>query len=337
LRLLVTGGSGFLGTNVVERLLQEVDVTVLNLDISSPRNKRHLEFWEQVDICDYALVSEKFNDFQPNIVIHMAARTDLDGLTLDDYSVNTVGTENIIRCCNLSESLQRIVFVSSMLVCHLGYQPKNDKDFCPSTSYGESKVRGEGLIRETVRADLEWSILRPTSLWGPWFDIPYKSFFDVVRSGIFMMPSKLKVYRSYGFVLNSVEQIRALIDTDNSHGLYAVHYLADHEPIELSEWASEIIRYSRKGKIFRSPWIVLKIAAKVGDFLKRAGVKSPLLTSSRLRNMTTDAVYDTASWRNIYNDQKYSMSEGVKITVDWMEANEHGDAKPPVFKKFRAS
>jgi GlcNAc-P-P-Und epimerase len=319
LKILITGGSGFVGTNLVERFLKDTGVTILNIDINPPKNVCHQIYWEKGDVSDYGFVLKVFENFKPHILIHMAARTDLNGNSLEDYSVNIEGVKNIIRCCNLDKNLKRTLFVSSMLVCRLGYQPKNDEDYCPNTFYGESKVIGEELVRTDIRPGLEWSILRPTSLWGPWFDVPYRSFFDAVRLGFFMMPANIKVYRSYGFVLNSVEQIKALIDTDKIGALYKVHYLADHEPIELSDWANEVINFSGKGKIFRPPWIILKMAAKLGDLLKYIGLKSPLLTSFRFKNMTTNAVYDTGSWEDFYSSQRYSMREGVRITVDWMD------------------
>lgn len=319
MKILITGGSGFIGTNLVARLLEESGITVLNIDINPPKNVSHQAYWKKGDILDYGFVSKIFEDFKPHLLIHMAARTDLDGNSLEDYSANIEGVKNIIKCCNLNKTLKRALFISSMLVCRLGYQPINDEDYCPSTLYGESKVMGEELVRTNIRPNLEWSILRPTSLWGPWFDIPYRSFFDAVRSGYFMMPANFEVYRSYGFVLNSVEQIKALIDTAKISALYRVHYLADHEPIELSDWANEIIKSSGKGKIYRPPWIFLKLAAKFGDSLKYIGLKSPPLTSFRFKNMTTNSVYNTGSWENFYSDQRYSMREGVRITVDWMD------------------
>jgi GlcNAc-P-P-Und epimerase len=325
MKILVTGGSGFLGTNLMEKLLRDNDVKVFNIDINPPRDKSHLPYWIEGDICDVEFISGALKDFKPHTIIHLAARCDLDGRCLSDYSANIEGVDNIIGYCNADKDVQRVLFLSSMLVCRLGYQPENDQDFCPSTIYGESKVIGEQLIREKIRPDLEWSILRPTSLWGPWFDVPYRSFFDAVRAGWFMMPANLKVYRSYGFVLNSVEQIVALVGTAKESMLYKVHYLADQEPIELSDWANKVIECSAGGKIYRPPWFILNIAAKLGDFLKLIGVSSPPLTSFRFKNMTTNAIYETDSWREIYSEQRYSMHEGVRITVDWLDSVTSGD------------
>ena len=318
MKIFVTGGSGFLGTNMVEKLIQSNDVSLINFDVNEPKNADHLPYWVAGDICDMKHLKNIFDDFSPDIVIHMAARTDLDGKSLPEYASNTDGVSNIIKCCNESVYIKRVVFLSSMLVCRLGYQPKNDTDYCPTTLYGESKAIGERLVREQVRTGLDWVLLRPTSLWGPWFDIPYRTFFDSVRAGMFMMPSNLAVYRSYGFVLNSVEQIASIASPTNNLGLNKVHYLADKSPIELSDWAAKIINFSKKGKIHRVPWLLLKMLALGGDLLKLVGFSSPPITSFRLSNMTTNAIYDTESWVGICESQKYSTDDGVKITVNWM-------------------
>ena len=320
MKILVTGGSGFLGSNLVERLSRD-RFEVFNVDVKPPKNGALFGNWIKGDVCDFDGIRTIFKRYRPEVVVHMAARTDLEGRSLDEYNANFDGVSNIIACCNEDKNIQRVIFLSSMLVCKLGYQPNNDSDYCPTTIYGESKVIGEKLVREKIRTDLEWSILRPTSLWGPWFDVPYRAFFDSVLAGFFMIPSGLTVYRSYGFVFNSVNQITALITTSKKSMFCKVYYLADREPIELSEWANQIVEYSGRGKVYRVPMFLLVLAAKAGDVLKVLGVKSPPLTSFRLSNMTTNAVYNVDSWRQLDLEQEYSMSEGVKITVDWINNN----------------
>ena len=322
MKIFLTGGSGFLGTNVVEKLSRFDDFTFVNFDSHEPRNSAHAPYWICGDILDRDALNAALKEFGPDIVIHMAARTDLDGTSLSDYAANTDGVDHIIECCNEYSCVKRVVFLSSMLVCRLGYQPQSDLDFCPTTAYGESKVVGERLVRTKVRTDLDWVVLRPTSLWGPWFDTPYRSFFDTVRSGWFMMPSKSFVYRSYGFVLNSVEQIMSIALLENTLGLKQVHYLADEIPIELSDWAESIIRLSGKGRMFRVPWVFLRTLALAGDLFKLLGVSSPPLTSFRLSNMTTNAIYDTESWTGICERSRYSKEDGVKITVDWLNSRD---------------
>ena len=118
----------------------------------------------------------------------MAARTDLDGSSIDDYSANTDGCRAVIEAAARHPQIQRVIFASSMLVCALGYSPKHDSDYCPTTRYGESKVLGERYVREMAADHFPWTIVRPTSLWGPWFSVPYKKFFDAVARRMYLHP-----------------------------------------------------------------------------------------------------------------------------------------------------
>src|SRR5271154_2141560 len=75
-RVLVTGASGFIGTNLVEACLRN-EIRVLNLDPLPPRNDAHHAVWEQVDPLDDIAVSSAVAAFAPTLVFHLGARTDL--------------------------------------------------------------------------------------------------------------------------------------------------------------------------------------------------------------------------------------------------------------------
>ena len=64
------------------------------------------------------------------------------------------------------------LITSSQLVCRPGYVPKNYEDYAPHTLYGQSKVQTELITRAWKGAPCPWTLIRPTSIWGPWFHIP---------------------------------------------------------------------------------------------------------------------------------------------------------------------
>ena len=320
MKVLVTGGSGFIGTNLVEHYTN-LGFHVVNIDVAMPRNPAHLPYWAQLDIRDGGRLREAVQRFSPNLILHMAARTDLDGHSLSDYSANTEGVKAVIQAAVCLPNLTRVVFASSMLVCALGYRPKHESDYCPTTRYGESKVAGERYVRELATGQFPWTIVRPTSLWGPWFGVPYKNFFDAVAKRKYLHPKERKVHRSYGFVLNSIHQLTRIASCEDQ-GLVdgKILYLADYQPIELWQWARAISERFGVPPPREAPVGLLRCFAVVGDALGRMGiVRHPPLTSSRLRNLLTDAVFDLRVLESIAGTLPYDLEQGVAATVDWIQ------------------
>ncbi len=316
-KILVTGGSGFIGTNLVEAFISSGDI-VLNIDSKPPRNQAQKQYWQQVDILDSDNLKKAVKDFNPDYIYHMAARTDLDGRTVEDYSSNTDGIQNLIAAIRGLNQLKRIIFASSRMVCRIDYRPKNEFDYCPTTRYGESKVLGENIVRESKSIPCSWAIVRPTSIWGPWFDIPYKTFFMTVARGQYFHPGRKNILKSFGFIGNSVHELERLMHADAESVHSKTFYLEDYPPIDVKEMANCIQAKMGVRVIRNAPLALLRIGAFVGDALKFMGWKNPPLTSFRLDNLLTNMVYDSTQLENIVGTLPYTMEQGVAQTVDWM-------------------
>lgn len=318
MKILITGGSGFIGTNLVE-YYRSSPCNILNIDIKKPRKQEHEQYWKQIDIMDPSGLGSLFAEYDPDYVFHLAARTDLNGSNIEDYSANTTGLANVVDACHRSNNLKRVIFASSRLVCRIGYAPKNDFDYCPSTVYGESKVIGEDLVRKRMAgSSLSWMIVRPTSIWGPWFATPYKDFFESIQHGRYFHPGDRKIRKSFGYIENTVYELDKLmfVSADKINGLTL--YLADYPPIEVGEMANLINHSFGTKKIHRLPIWLLSMAAKLGDTAKFFGITNPPLTTFRLNNLLTEMVYDLNPVREIVGDLPYSLEVGVQRTVDWM-------------------
>ena len=317
-RILVTGGSGFIGTNLVQHFSDRGD-TVLNLDIAPPRNRAHEHLWRKVDLLDKDGLETTVRDFDPEYVVHLAGRTDLRGKSVTDYAANTTGVANLMEALDGLQSLQRAIFASSMLVCKIGHRPSADTDYCPSTAYGESKVVGEKIVRERAPNAYPWVIVRPTSIWGPWFGAPYRDFFVAVRKGRYLHPKGCDVRRSYGFVGNTVVQLGGLLSCAPERVHSKMLYLADYEPVHLKQWADWIGRAFGARKVYEAPLGLLRAAAKVGDAIAGIVPFTPPLTTFRLNNMLTNAVFDFRDLSAVCPALPYTAEQGVALTVQWMK------------------
>lgn len=319
--MLVTGGSGFIGLNIVEHYLAK-GYKVLSLDIVEPKLKNHLDLWKKVDILSLDDLTNTIRSFSPTHVIHLAARTDLnEKKNMDGYAANTKGVENIIQALKNCPDLIRVMFVSSMYVCYPGYNPVNYEDYAPHTLYGTSKMLFEKIIKDNTSIHFEWTIIRPTSIWGPWFGHPYKDFFYHIRRGTYFKMTGKTATKTYGFIFNSIHQIDSLLFSSTELVNKRTFYIGDYPGLNINDWADEIA-YQMKRKLFKAPRFVMFAGAWLGDILSLVGIPFPL-QSFRISNMTTDNVIELLKeTQNITGESPYTVKQGVKITLDWLKSHD---------------
>lgn len=319
-RVLVTGGSGFIGTNLVEHLRASGDTEVVNLDREPPRNSSHGPNWRRVDLLDREALGSAVEDAAPQVIVHLAARTDLEGSGLDDYAVNIRGVEHLIDAA-AATGVQRVLFGSSQLVCTPGHRPVDEFDYSPPNAYGRSKVLGEELVRERAGDRFVWGLLRPTSIWGPWWGQLYSTFFRTVAAGRYLHPRGLDVQKSFGYVGNAVQRIDSLtrVPDDQLHG--RMLYLSDDEPYLIREWADEIAAAWGRRPVRQVPMWLLRSLALAGDVAAWLGWPPLPLTSYRLRNICTDTRFDLDPLIELCGPAPIRRLDAVAATVEWMRAH----------------
>lgn len=318
MRILVTGGSGFIGTNYIELLLRDGTVEFVNLDSKLPRNLAHKKFWRECDILDASRLEKIIKDFKPTHVVHLAAKTGLDEKLLSNFAANIDGVESLVQILKGVPSLERAIFTSSLLVCKMGYVPKDDSEYKPTTLYGQSKVRGEQIVRSTKDLSYAWTIIRPISVWGPYAQEPYRNFFQSVSRNWYFHIGSGHYKRSMGYVENMAYQIQQLLLAPVEKVDRKVFYLGDSPPIDLYEFANEIQLVLEARKISHLPLWAVKLVAKNGDIFKAAGWKNFPLTSFRLNNIRTEYVFDLSQIIGIAGPLPYDFKTGIRRTVQYM-------------------
>ena len=173
-RALVTGGAGFIGSHIVERLLADGHgvCVVDDLSTGSAHNVPPGARFRQLDICDLTSLREVFSDFRPEVVFHAAAQTDVRRSIREpdfDARVNVLGGLNVLRAAAAVEA-RRIVYASSAAVYGQPQRlPVSEVDATrPISEYGASKLAVEHYLSAyAARGLIETVVLRYANVYGP--------------------------------------------------------------------------------------------------------------------------------------------------------------------------
>ncbi len=321
MRLLVTGGSGFIGTNLIDALI-EMGSSLINLDVNPPKKDSHRIYWRQCDILDFERMLSLFNEFKPTHLIHLAARTDVLSDDLDDYKVNTVGTENVLLCIQRTPELQRLIITSSQFAFAPPGLPAHDEEYNPVGAYGMSKVLSETATRK-AGLNCVWTITRPTNIWGPWHPRYPKEFWLILKKGMYFHPGGKPTIRSYGYVKNIVYHMMKILEAPPSLVNGKVYYLGD-PPVPLLEWVNGFSLAITGKPVKVIPRHLLASLATIGSLLAVAGIRFPI-TRSRYRSMTEDYFSPVGITITAFGSAPYSLEEGIKETVKWLHAYWDGE------------
>ena len=250
---LVTGGAGFIGSHLVDRLLNDGHhVTAIDnfSDYYSPTLKRDnlrmaLKSSEfnlvEGDICAYEIVERAMFGTGVDAVIHLAARAGVRPSILNPqpyYQVNCLGTSNLLEAC-VRHGVSQMVFASSSSVygenAHVPFHEEMRVDR-PVSPYAATKQAGEGLVYSFhENHGLEATCLRFFTVYGPRQrpEMAIHKFLSAVRAG---EPVTLfgdgSTSRDYTYVHDAVDGIvRAL----EKRCAFRIFNIGSGRPIELRD------------------------------------------------------------------------------------------------------
>lgn len=309
--IVVTGGSGFIGTHLVAAL-NEGGANVVNLDIKSPILDSHRFVWNPCDLMNRDEVCENILRVQPRVIYNLAARASLKG-TADEMKVNFVGVSHLIDACRRLDHEPVFVQASTQLVAGAARDKFCDSAYEPYSIYGESKVRSEEILRSSGG---QWVIVRPTNIWGPYHPTFEKGIWRYIRWGLYMHPSGLDAIRSYGYVGNVVHQLIRILEVDRREVTGRTFYVGD-EPIPSTQWLDAFSSALIGRPVLRVPIALLRGAAWCGELSGRLGGPSPI-NIGRLHRMTGDFPVPMKATFSLLGAGPTSLAQGVRETVFWL-------------------
>jgi nucleoside-diphosphate-sugar epimerase len=309
-KVLVTGSSGFIGYELCNLFLKK-NYKVYGLDKFSNKYLNKILFFK-CDIMNKKNLLKIFREISPGLVIHLAAKTDLIGKSIDNYKENFVGTKNIIDCANLVPGIKKVIFTSTFLVNKIGTNIEGQFSFYnPNTKYGESKALMERIIRFSS-CKFQWCIIRPTTIWGDNIKNHFNTLLYLIQKKLYFHAGYKKIYKSYGYVKNSVFQIYQLAHTKNNLFDRKTYYISDYENIELRQWINKISNLLvGKNVLITLPIFLVRFLAIIGDFFLIFGFKKFPIQSFRLNNILVNFKVDTVPLKKVCGKLPYNIDQAI--------------------------
>ncbi len=310
MKIFVTGGAGFIGSHLVDRLLQD-DHEIIVFDNLSTGQERFLEGASQHkhfrmirgDLLDTARLKQAISGCE--FVFHFAANADVRfGLEhpYKDLEQNTIATFNVLEAMR-ANGIRKIAFASTGSIYGEPEKfptPETDSFPIQTSLYGASKLAGEGLIEAYGQGfDFQSYIFRFVSILGERYT--HGHIFDFVKS-LRSNPLKLRVLgdghqkKSYLYVKDCIEAM--LLAVDQAKDKVNIFNLGTDEYCEVNHSIDIITRY--------------------------LGLQPELEYTGGVRGWVGDSPFiflDCQKIRKIGWRPRLSIPEGIMKTLDYLKSN----------------
>lgn len=185
MRLLVTGGAGSLGSNLIEYIASRCEEILVIDNFATGKSSSLIPLTNlrvvEGSIEDADLVEHHFRRFSPTHVVHSAASYKSPNDWVSDALVNVIGTINVVRASETVEVKRFVNFQTALCYGRPSSVPiPVDHPCAPFTSYGISKTAGEQIV---AASSLSWVSLRLANVTGPRLSIgPIPAFYKRLQN-----------------------------------------------------------------------------------------------------------------------------------------------------------
>ena len=318
--ILVTGGLGLIGHNVVKRLQDQGHIvsimdTQTNYGIipqdeieylmNERKKKIKLEGYYTYDISDAKSVQHVFNIEQPEIVIHMASFPRQKVVNANPAWGSRVMSEGLLNLLEASKKydVRKFVYISSSMVYGDFTDDVTEDAICtPQGQYGIMKLAGEWLVRDYCRrAGLVGTIIRPSAVYGP-LDVEdrviAKFMLTAMRGGTLNVNGAGETL-DFTYVEDAADGIVAAALSDNTEN--KTYNITKSHSRTLLDAAQLAVKIAGNGTI--------NVRDKDADFPSRG------------------ALNIDAARRDFGYDPKVDVEEGFQKYYDWLSTSEYWQSK----------
>lgn len=306
--ILVTGGSGFIGTRLVADLLKAGhDVRILD----KVRSRAYPDLCVVGDVRDPAAVDRSLIDAE--MVYHLAAEHKDDVRPISAYyDVNVEGMKTLLQGCT-QRTVNEIVFTSTVAVYGLNLKQPVETDLPkPFNDYGKSKLEAEQALNTWACEEPQRraTIVRPTVIFG---ENNRGNVYNLVRqiaSGKFVMVGSGTNRKSMGYVGNISAYLAGVHGVPS--GVRIINY-ADKPDLSMNELVA-LVRKSlgMGGRLPRLPMWIGLVGGAAFDVLARATGRSFPISRVRIRKFCADTTIGVSALLDTGFRPPYTIAEGFQ-------------------------
>ena len=321
MRILVTGGLGFIGSALIRNLVDNTDHTILNIDkcsyasmpeaLEGRENVKNYDF-EKIDITDGVMVNKIVAEFKPNKIFHLAAESHVDRSISgpeDFIQTNIMGTFNILESIrtNFTKLNEDFILVHVSTDEVFGSLKMDDELFveqtpyAPNSPYSASKASSDLLARSWNKTyGIRCAITNCSNNYGPWQN-PEKLIPKTIMNAL--TGKKIPIY-------GRGENIRDWLHVDDH-----VNAL-----IKISDISTKFEKFNIGGNQEMSNINLVKLICSYLDLKmpsKNAYIDQIEYVNDRLGHDLRYAIDASKLSKELNFQPEYLLDDGIKSTLDW--------------------
>ena len=320
MKVLVTGGTGFTGKALVQRLLG-LGHEIVALDYKEGLKTQELRDWgAEVIIGSVTDKDVVRRAMQGAELVHHVAAAFREMNVPDTYyhEVNVGGTQNVLEAAR-AEGVRKVIYCSTCGVHgNVDHPPAGeDAPIQPADYYQRTKWEAEPIVRQANERGFETVILRPAAIYGPGDPERFFLIFKRVAKGVFPMFGNGKTYYHPLYIDNLIDAF--ILAMENGRGGGEAYLIADEHYVEIEDLVRRVGKALQVDvKVPHYPvWPVVAAGHVVEKVCKPFGITPPLFPRRVDWYRQNRAFKIDRAKRDLGYAPKVDLDEGLRRTAEW--------------------